>query len=61
MKKRFYKSTTDKFIAGVCGGIADYFNIDPTIVRLICALICLAYGTGIIIYIILAIVMPEGN
>lgn len=61
MKKRFYKSTRDKKVCGVCGGIAEYFNIDPTIVRLIWALICLAYGSGIVIYIILAIVMPDDN
>ena len=61
MKKRFYKSTKDKKLCGVCGGIAEYFNIDPTIVRLICAVICLAYGSGIILYIILAIVMPDDN
>lgn len=59
MKKRFYKSTKDKKLCGVCGGIAEYFNMDPTIVRLICALICLAYGSGVIIYIVLAIVMPD--
>lgn len=61
MKKRFYKSTRDRKLCGVCGGIAEYFNIDPTIVRLICAVICLAYGSGIILYIILAVVMPDDN
>lgn len=61
MKKRFYKSTRDKKICGVCGGIAEYFDMDPTVIRLICALICLAYGSGIVIYIILAIVMPDDN
>ena len=57
--KRLYKSSTDKKIAGVCGGIAEYFNIDPTIVRLLWALISLAYGTGIIAYIVCAFVIPE--
>jgi len=57
--KKLYRSSTDKQIAGVCGGIAEYFNIDPTIVRLLWAFISLAYGTGIIAYIVCAIVIPE--
>lgn len=57
--KRLYKSSTDKKLAGVCGGIAEYFDIDPTIVRLLWALISLAYGTGIIAYIVCAFVIPE--
>lgn len=59
MEKRLYKSTTDKKISGVCGGIANYFNIDPTIVRILWALFSLAYGTGVIAYIIFALVMPD--
>ncbi len=60
--KRLYKSEKNKMICGVCGGIADYFNIDPTIIRLIMvALILFGFGTGIIIYIIAAIVMPFGS
>lgn len=46
-------------LCGVCGGIAEYFNMDPTIIRLITALICAAAGTGILAYIVLAIVMPN--
>jgi len=57
--KRLYKSDTDKKIAGVCGGIAEYFNIDSTIVRLLWVLISLAYGTGIIAYIACAFIIPE--
>lgn len=57
--KRLYKSSTDKKLAGVCGGIAEYFDIDPTIVRLLWALISLAYGTGIIAYIVCAFIIPE--
>ena len=59
MYKKLYRSSTDKQIAGVCGGIAEFFNIDPTIVRLLWAFISLAYGTGIIAYIVCAIVIPE--
>ncbi len=59
MKKRLYKSQTDKKICGVCGGIANYFNIDPTIVRLICILLVFGWGSGLLAYIIAAIIMPE--
>lgn len=56
---RLYKSTVNRMLCGVCGGIAEYFNIDPTIVRLITAFICLMAGTGIIIYFVLALVLPN--
>ena len=58
--KRLTRSTTDKWLAGVCGGIANYFGWDPAIVRLVYVL--LTFGTvfsGIIVYIILCICMPE--
>ena len=58
MKKKLYRSETDKKIAGVCGGIAEYLNIDSTVVRLICVLMILGYGAGLLAYIIAAIVMP---
>ncbi len=56
--KRLYKSRRDKMIDGVCGGIADYFEIDPTIVRILWVLITLAGGSGIFLYIAAMIVMP---
>lgn len=46
-------------IAGVCGGIADYFNMDPTIIRLILVALCFAGFSGLIVYIVAAIVIPE--
>ena len=55
--KRVYKSP-EKKIAGVCGGIADYFNIDPTIVRLLFFLLVLLFGNGIATYIVCAIIFP---
>ena len=58
MQKRLCKSRTDKMIAGVCGGIANYLSCDPTIVRLITAALVLFVGSGLILYIIAAIVMP---
>ena len=59
--KKLFKSTENKMICGVCGGIADYLNVDPTIVRLAWVLFCLLGGSGIIAYIIAAIVMPEAD
>ncbi len=59
MNKRLYKSRTDKKLDGVCGGIAEYFEIDPTIVRLAWVLFTCLGGSGIFAYIIAAIVMPE--
>lgn len=56
--KRLYKSNNKK-ICGVCAGIAEYFDIDPTIVRLIWAALTLAGGSGIIIYIVAALVMDD--
>lgn len=56
--KRLYKSNNKK-ICGVCAGVAEYFDIDPTIVRLIWAAFTLAGGSGIIIYIIAAIIMED--
>ncbi len=59
MKKRLYKSNTDKKIDGVCAGIAEYFDIDPTIIRLAWVLVSLFVGSGIIAYIIAMIVLPS--
>ncbi|MCI5905553.1 MAG: PspC domain-containing protein [Oscillospiraceae bacterium] len=61
MMKKLTKSSSNKMICGVCAGIANYFNIDPTIVRLIWALLVLCAGTGILAYIIGAIVIPSEN
>lgn len=57
--KRLYKSRGSRMVSGVCGGIAEYFNIDPTIVRLLFVLLCFGGGSGILAYIIAAIVIPE--
>lgn len=57
--KKLYKSNQNKVIAGVCGGIAEYFNIDPTIIRLAWVLFCLVGGSGVLGYIICALVIPS--
>lgn len=58
--KRLYRSSVNYMLAGVCGGIAEYFNIDPTLIRLAwIVLTCMRCGTGIVAYIIAAIVIPK--
>ena len=59
MEKKLYKSNQNKMIDGVCGDIAEYFGIDPTVVRLIWALFSLMGGCGILAYIIAAIIIPR--
>lgn len=60
MKKRLYKIEEGKKLEGVCGGIAEYFDTDPTLIRLVWILVtALGWGSGIIAYIIAAIIMPK--
>lgn len=59
MSKRLYRSRRDVMIAGVCGGIAEYFDIDPTIVRLIAVALILGWGSGLIAYLIAVIIIPK--
>ena len=59
MEKKLYRSATNKKLAGVCGGIAKYFSIDATLIRLIWAIAILCAGTGLLAYIICAIIIPE--
>lgn len=59
MEKKLYKSSTDRKIDGVCAGIAEYFNIDPTLVRLLWVLATCFVGSGVLAYIIAAIVMTR--
>ena len=58
MEKKLYRNPNNKMIAGVCSGLAEYINIDPTIIRVIWALIGLS-GAGIIAYLICALIIPE--
>ena len=57
--KQLYKSSENKIFTGVCGGIAEYFNVDPTIIRVIWAVLILAYGTGLLAYLVCALCMPK--
>lgn len=58
---RLYRSATDKVIAGVCGGLAQYFNIDPALVRLAFVVFALTGGAGVLLYIVLWIAVPVGE
>ncbi|MCZ7611237.1 MAG: PspC domain-containing protein [Ignavibacterium sp.] len=59
MNKKLYRSVTDKMLGGVCGGIAEYFGIDPVIIRLTFVLAVIFGGSGILAYIILWIIIPQ--
>lgn len=58
--KRLYRSNVDYMICGVCGGIAEYFNIDPTLVRLGWAILsCVSLGSGVLAYFVAAVIIPR--
>lgn len=57
--KRLYKSDTDKMLCGVCGGLAEYLNIDPSVVRILWVILALCCGAGLLAYIIAAIILPH--
>lgn len=57
-QKKLYRSDTDKMLCGVCGGIAEYFDVDTTLIRLLWAIL-ICTGTGIVAYIIAAVIIPR--
>ena len=59
MEKRLYRSRTDRKLAGVCGGIAEYYGWDPTLVRVAWIVLTLLGGSGILIYLIMWLDMPD--
>ena len=59
VKKRLYRNQKDKIFAGVCAGVADYFNIDPVLVRLLWVIITLIWGAGLLAYILAWIIVPK--
>ncbi|MBC2114519.1 PspC domain-containing protein [Listeria innocua] len=59
--RKLYKSSSQKMFAGVCGGLAEYFGIEVTVIRLIWAGAVLFLGTGILLYILAAIIMPKAT
>ncbi len=58
-KKRLYRSRTERMLAGVCGGLGEYLDVDPTLIRLAAVLLAFAGGPGLIAYIVLWLIVPE--
>ena len=56
--KRLYRSESNRMLCGVCAGIAEYFNLDPTLIRLAWALFCVLGGSGVLAYILAALIIP---
>lgn len=61
MSKKLYKISDQKKIAGVCAGIAEYLDIDVTVIRIITLVLILCLGTGLLAYIACALIMPDKN
>jgi phage shock protein PspC (stress-responsive transcriptional regulator) len=59
MRDRLYRSRDDRVLFGVCGGVADWLDLDPSLVRIVFALLVITGGVGLLLYIIMAIVVPE--
>ena len=59
MANKLYRSRDNRWFAGVCGGLAEFFGLSAKIARIICALLIMVYGSGLIIYIILALFIPK--
>ncbi|MFP4200936.1 MAG: PspC domain-containing protein [Bacillota bacterium] len=60
-KNKLRRSRKERILAGVCGGVAEYFSVDPVLVRLLWAAFALLEGAGILLYIVAWIIMPEGD
>ncbi len=61
MEKRLFRSRSNKFLAGVCGGIGEYLSIDPTVIRIGFLLFSLMGGSGILAYVLCLVIIPEQN
>ena len=61
MAKKLTKSRTNRKLAGVCGGIAEFFDVDVTVIRILWVLATFLGGSGLLVYIICALLMPEGD
>jgi len=59
MQKKLYRSTSNKMLAGVCAGVAKYLNIDPTVIRVIWAVLSLFAFIGVLAYLVCALIIPE--
>ena len=61
MERKLVRSQTDSMLAGVCGGLGEYLNVDPTLVRLFFVILALTGGHGVLLYLILCVIMPPAN
>lgn len=59
LPKRLYRSTQNRVLAGVCGGLGEYFNVDPTLIRVAFIIMCFGGGAGVLAYVVLWLVIPE--
>ena len=57
--KKLYRSRTERWFAGVCGGLGNYFGVDPTLVRVIFVILSLTFGSGFLIYLVLWLIIPN--
>jgi len=57
--RKLYRSTTNRQVAGVCGGLAEYFNLDPTLIRVLFIILAVLGGSGVILYIAMWIIVPK--
>ena len=57
--RKLYRSTSNRQLAGVCGGLAEYFNLDPTLIRVLFVVLAVLGGSGVILYIALWIIVPK--
>jgi phage shock protein C len=57
--RKLYRSKTDRKVAGVCGGLAQYFNIDPTLIRVLFVVLAVLGGSGLVLYVALWIIVPN--
>ena len=57
--KKLYRSRTERWFAGVCGGLGDYFGVDPTLVRVIFVILSLTFGSGLLVYLVLWLIIPN--
>ena len=57
--KRLYRSRSDRWIFGVCGGFGEYFNLDPILIRVLFVIFTLVFGSGILIYLLMWLIIPQ--
>ena len=59
--RKLYRSQTDRKVAGVCGGLAEYFNVDPTLIRVLFIVLAVCGGAGLVLYLAMWIVVPDAS